>query len=88
MRDHAKALGAINNKDQNAIDQWKEQAIQLMYYGEANDCAGIEDQAFDAIESILKFAKLERRVGTVIMMQKVMIEYNLAHPRLIEIIER
>ena len=41
----------------------------------------------DAFRSIIKLAKVERRVGAVANLLEQIVEYNIAHPKIIEIIE-
>ena len=62
--------------------------MHLLYYGEADsDLSHLEGRAMDAFESILKQAKLERRLRIVSILLERIVEFNIAHPRLIKAIE-
>ena len=74
--------------DAQRKEEWQEQTLNLLYYGEAEiNLTDLEAKAFDAFESLLKQAKLERRLRIVSILLERIVEYNIAHPRLIKTIE-
>ena len=69
-------------------EEWQEQTLNLLYYGEPEDnMSELEARAMDAFEGILKEAKLERRLRIVSILLERIVEYNIAHPRLIKTVE-
>ena len=62
--------------------------MNLLFYGEAEpNMSQLEARAMDAFESILKQSKLERRLRIMSILLERIVEFNIAHPRLIKTIE-
>ena len=69
------------------VDQWTEQVMQLLYWGETNDTHLIEEEAIQSFKNILDHSKIERRATNYVWFIQLIVERGIGHPGIIKALE-
>ena len=89
LKKHIDVLDKIKEGAESSltIEEWQEQACRILYYGENNDVASIEQKGIDALKSILKLARISEQCMNLVRLLEVIVECNIGNPKILELME-